>query len=145
MANSEDTLREDEGALHNSYNNDKSHADTVLDMYRALREKMQDHFPKVDQHLLFDIIRYQTAYQDWDGNAILKLVYKDKDTDLESKKNWVFNNFNRVPSAEEDRTLRFKGIRIDLQTIEQIVQADKDIEFITGSATLSPSSDSYSA
>jgi hypothetical protein len=95
---------------------------------------------------LFDIIKYQTAYQDWDGSVLLKFVYPSNNVDLEAKKNWVFSKFNRVPSIEEDRTLRFKGIRISLQALEQIIQEDKDIEFITGSAaTLTPSSDSYSA
>jgi hypothetical protein len=94
---------------------------------------------------LFDIIKYQTAYQDWDGSVLLKFVYPSNNVDLEAKKNWVFSKFNRVPSIEEDRTLRFKGIRISLQALEQIIQEDKDIEFITVSATLSPSSDSYSA
>jgi hypothetical protein len=94
---------------------------------------------------LFDIIKYQTAYQDWDGSVLLKFVYPSNNVDLEAKKNWVFSKFNRVPSIEKDRTLRFKGIRISLQALEQIIQEDKDIEFITVSATLSPSSDSYSA
>jgi hypothetical protein len=94
---------------------------------------------------LFDIIKYQTAYQDWDGSVLLKFVYPSNNVDLEAKKNWVFSKFNRVPSIEEDRTLRFKGIRISLQALEKIIQEDKDIEFITVSATLTSSSDSYSA
>jgi hypothetical protein len=49
-----------------------------------------------------------------------------------------------VASIEEDRTLRFKGRRIYLQLLEQIIKEDKDIEFIRESATLT-SSDSYSA
>lgn len=97
------------------------------------------------QRLLFDIIKYKTAYEDWDGSVLLKFVYPSDNIDLEAKKNRVFTKFNRVPSIEEDRTLRFKGIRIDLQALEQILREDKDIEFITGSATLTPSSDSYSA
>jgi hypothetical protein len=47
-----------------------------------------------------------------------------------------------VASIEEDRTLRFKGRRIYLQLLEQIIK--EDIEFIRESATLI-SSDSYSA
>lgn len=71
-------------------------------------------------------------------------MYPSNNIDLESKKNWVFSKFSRVPSVEEDSTLRFNGIRIDLHVLEQVTQEDNDIEFITGSATLSPSSDSYS-
>jgi hypothetical protein len=125
--------------------NTVSHSDAVMNEYRTLIQKMQDHFPKVNQRLLFDIIKYQTAYEDWDGSVLLKFVYPGDNIDLEAKKSWVFSKFNRVPSIEEDRTLRFKGIRIDLQGLEQILEEDKDIEFITGSATLTPSSDSYSA
>jgi hypothetical protein len=144
MSDTKDVLREDVRPNGNS-SNPVSHSDAVMNVYRTLVQKMQTHFPKVDQRLLFDIIKYQTAYHDWDGSVLLKFVYPSDNIDLEAKKNWVFSKFNRVPSVEEDRTLRFKGIRINLQALEQIIQEDKDIEFITGSATLSPSSDSYSA
>jgi hypothetical protein len=144
MSDTEDVLRKDVRSNENS-SNTISHSDAVMNEYRALVQKMQAHFPKVDQRLLFDIIKYQTAYEDWDGSVLLKFVYPGDNIDLEAKKNWVFSKFNRVPSIEEDRTLRFKGIRIDLQALEQILHEDKDIEFITGSATVTPSSDSYSA
>jgi hypothetical protein len=142
MPNTGDTWREN-ATLDDNVTN--SNTDRVLNMYRALVQKMQDLFPKVDQRLLLDIIKYQTTYQDWDGSVLLKVVYPSNNIDLESKKNWVFSRFSRVPSVEEDRTLRFKGIKIDLHVLEQVTQEDNDIEFITGSATLSPSSDSYSA
>ncbi len=142
MVNTGDTLRKNATLDDNTTN---SHTDTILNMYRALVQKMQDLFPKVDQRLLLDIIKYQTTYHDWDGSVLLKFVYPSNNIDLDSKKNWVFNKFSRVPSVEEDRTLRFKGIRIDLHVLEQVIQEDNDIEFITGSATLTPSSDSYSA
>ena len=141
MVNTGDTLRENATLDDNTTN---SHTDIILNMYRALVQKMQDLFPKVDQRLLLDIIKYQTTYQDWDGSVLLKFMYPSNKIDLESKKNWVFSKFSRVPSVEEDRTLRFKGIRIDLHVLEQVTHEDNDIEFITGSATLSPSSDSYS-
>ena len=144
MSDIGDVLREDVRPNKHS-SNTVSHSDAVMNVYRTLVQKMQAHFPKVDQRLLFDIIKYQAAYEDWDGSVLLKLVYPSDNIDLEAKKNWVFSKFNRVPSIEEDRTLRFKGIRIDLQALEQILHEDKDIEFITGSATLTPSSDSYSA
>jgi hypothetical protein len=144
MSDVKDVLREDVRPKDNS-SNTVSPSDAVMNEYRALVQKMQSYFPKVDQRLLFDIIKYQTSYEDWDGSVLLKFVYPSDSIDLEAKKNWVFTKFNRVPSIEEDRTLRFKGIRIDLQALEQILQEDKDIEFITGSATLTPSSDSYSA
>jgi hypothetical protein len=61
---------------------------------------MQAHFPKVDHRLLFDIIKYQRTYEDWDGSVLLKFVYSSDNIDLEAKKNWVFSKFNRVPSIE---------------------------------------------
>jgi hypothetical protein len=137
MSDTEGVLREDVRPNEN-LSNTVSHSDAVMNEYRTLIQKMQDHFPKVDQRLLFDIIKYQTAYEDWDGSVLLKFVYPGDNIDLEAKKSWVFSKFNRVPSIEEDRTLRFKGIRIDLQGLEQILEEDKDIEFITGSATLTP-------
>jgi hypothetical protein len=124
--------------------NDNSRTELVLSMYRNMVSQIQEHFPKVDLRLLLDITKYQTSYQDWDGSVLLKLVYPSSNIDLESKKDWVFSRFGRVPSIEEDRTLRFKGIKIYLQVLEQVIKEDKDIEFITGSATLT-SSDSYSA
>ncbi|MGC1135020.1 MAG: hypothetical protein WA941_19480, partial [Nitrososphaeraceae archaeon] len=110
MVNTGDTLRKN-ATLDDNITN--SHTDIILNMYRALVQKMQDLFPKVDQRLLLDIIKYQTTYHDWDGSVLLKFVYPSNNIDLESKKNWVFSKFSRVPSVEEDRTLRFKGIRID--------------------------------
>lgn len=146
MSDTGDGLQEDVRLNDNDNpSNIISHSDAVMNSYKTLIQKMQDHFPKVEQRLLFDIIKYQTTYRDWDGSVLLKFVYPSDNIDLEAKKDWVFTKFNRVPSIEEDRTLRFKGIRIDLQALEQIIQEDKDIEFITGSATLTPSSDSYSA
>jgi hypothetical protein len=81
--------------------NTVSHSDAVINGYRSLVQKMQVHFPKVDQRLLFDIIKYQTAYEDWDGSVLLKFVYPSDNIDLEAKKNWVFSKFNRVPSIEK--------------------------------------------
>jgi hypothetical protein len=54
-------------------------------MYRTFVKEMQEHFPKVDQHLLLDIILFQTSYQDWDGSVVLKIVYLSDNIDLEAK------------------------------------------------------------
>jgi hypothetical protein len=62
------------------------------------------------------------------------------------KKDWIYEKFSRVSTIEEERTLRFKGIRIYLEVLEKVTEEDKDIEFITGSATLAPGgSETYSA
>jgi len=75
--------------------------------------------------------------------VLLKLIYPPN-TDLESKKEWIYKKYQRVASIEENRTFRFKGIRIYIAELESMLREDPDIEFITGSATLTPS-DAYSA
>lgn len=44
----------------------------------------------------------------------------------------------RVSSVEENRTLRFKGIRVYIEELEKLLNEDQEIEYITGSATLTP-------
>jgi hypothetical protein len=50
--------------------------------------------------------------------------------------------YQRVSSVEENRTLRFKGIRVYIEELEKLLNEDQEIEHITGSATLTPS-DAY--
>ena len=85
MSNTGDNLRKDVSYKSNT----NSHTDLVMSMYKSLVQTMQDHFPKADQRLLFDITKYPTAYQDWDGSVVLKFVYPNDNIDLEAKKNWV--------------------------------------------------------
>ena len=94
MSDTEDVLREDVRPSENS-SNTVSHSDAVMNVYRTLVQKCKLDFRKVDQRLLFDIIKYQTAYEDWDGSVLLKFVYPSNNIDLEAKKNWVFSKFNR--------------------------------------------------
>jgi hypothetical protein len=63
---------------------------------------------------------------------------------LNAKKDLIYNRYQRVPTIEADKTLRFKGIRIYIEQLEKILKEDPDIQYITGSATLAPS-DAYSA
>jgi hypothetical protein len=65
-------------------------------------------FPKVDQKLLLNILQFETAYSDWEGSVMLKIVYPAA-TDLDAKKEWIYKKYQRVSSIEENRTLRFKG------------------------------------
>jgi hypothetical protein len=62
---------------------------------------------------------------------MLKVIYPAK-TDLESKKEWLYKKYLRVASIEENRTIRFKGIRIYIKELESMIREDPDIEFITG-------------
>ena len=106
--------------------------------YQAFMQRTASLFPKVDQKLLFDILQYESTYSDWEGNVVLKVVYP-AGTDMKRKKELIYSKFQRIPSIEEDRTARFKAIRTYLKDIAMLVREDPEIEFITGSATLSPS------
>jgi hypothetical protein len=87
------------------------------------------------------MLQLETSFGDWEGSVMLKVVYP---AGLESKKEWIYKKYQRVASIEENRTLRFKGIRIYIKELESMLRVDPDGEFITGSATLTPS-DAYSA
>ena len=74
---------------------------------------------------------------------MLKVVYPSEKVNIESKKEWIYEKYQRVATKEEKRTLRFKGIRMYITQLETMLKEDPDIEFVTGSATLT-SSDAYS-
>ena len=101
-------------------------------------------FPKVDQKLLLDILQFETTYKDWEGSVMLKIVYPATISDIDAKKDWIYKKYQRVSNIEEDRTLRFKGIRMYIEELEKLLSEDQEIEYVTGSATLTPS-DAYSA
>jgi hypothetical protein len=97
----------------------------------------------VDQKFLLNILQLQTSYPDWEGSTMLKVVYPADKVDLEMKKEWIYKKYQRIPSIEESRTLRFKGVRMYVEELEKLLNEDPEIEYITGSATLTPS-DAYS-
>jgi chaperonin cofactor prefoldin len=111
--------------------------------YQNLLQEAQTLFPKLDQRLLLDILRFESTYADWEGSVMLKVVYPTGKTDLESKKESIYKKYQRIPSIEEDRTLRFKAIHMYLEELEKLLKEDPQIEYITGSATMTPS-DAYS-
>ena len=75
---------------------------------------------------------------------LLKLVYPKDRVDMNLKKDSIYKRYQRVGSIEEQRTLRLKVIRMYLEELEKLLIADPEIEYVTGSATLTPS-DAYSA
>ena len=89
------------------------------------------------------MLQFETSYDDWEGSVMLKVIYPAENVDIESKKEWIYKKYQRVATVEENRMLRFKGIRMYIREIESTLREDPDIEFITGSATLTPS-DAYS-
>lgn len=99
-------------------------------------------FPKVDQKLLLNILQFETTYQDWEGSVMLKILYPATISDIDAKKDWIYRKYQRVSTIEENRTLRFKAIRMYLEEIEKLLKEDQTIEYITGSATMTPS-DAY--
>ena len=109
--------------------------------YQNFLQEAASLFPKVDQKLLLNILQFETVYSDWEGSVMLKIVYP-ADTDLDTKKEWIYKKYQRVSSVEENRTLRFKGIRVYIEELEKLLKEDQEIEYITGSATLTPS-DAY--
>jgi len=109
--------------------------------YQNFLQEAATLFPKVDQKLLLNILQFETVYSDWEGSVMLKIVYP-AGTDLDTKKEWIYKKYQRVSSVEENRTLRFKGIRVYIEELEKLLKEDHEIEYITGSATLTPS-DAY--
>jgi hypothetical protein len=112
--------------------------------YQQFLQEAASLFPKVDQKLLMNILQLEVTYDDWEGSVLLKIVYPADKVDLNAKKDFIYNRYQRVPTVEADKTLRFKGIRIYIEELEKILNEDPDIQYITGSATLAPS-DAYSA
>jgi hypothetical protein len=128
--------KESPSALSPSYSKLRSAYQNFLDELASL-------FPKVDQKLLLNMLQFETSYGDWEGSVMLKVIYPAEKVDIESKKEWIYKKYQRVATVEENRTLRFKGIRMYIAELESMLKEDPDIEFITGSATLTPS-DAYS-
>ena len=110
--------------------------------YQNFLNELASLFPKVDQKLLLSMLQFETSYSDWEGSVMLKVIYP-ANIEIESKKEWIYKRYQRVATIEENRTLRFKGIRMYITELESMLKQDPDIEFITGSATLTPS-DAYS-
>jgi hypothetical protein len=110
--------------------------------YETFLQEAATLFPKVDQKLLLNILQLQTNYQDWEGSVMLKIIYPATISDIDAKKDWIYRKYQRVSTIEENRTLRFKAIRMYLEEIEKLLKEDPTIEYITGSATMTPS-DAY--
>jgi hypothetical protein len=106
--------------------------------YESFLHRASTLFPKVDQKLLMSMLQYETAYSDWEGNVMLKVVYP-AGTDMERKKEWIYSRFQRMGSIEEDKTVRFKAIRFYVQDLDGLLSDDPEIEFVAGSATMAPS------
>jgi hypothetical protein len=110
--------------------------------YNTFLQEAATLFPKVDQKLLLNMLQFETTYQDWEGSVMLKIIYPATISDIDAKKDWIYRKYQRVSTIEENRTLRFKAIRMYIEEIEKVLKEDPTIEYITGSATMTPS-DAY--
>jgi hypothetical protein len=110
--------------------------------YETFLQEAATLFPKVDQKLLLNMLQFETTYQDWEGSVMLKIIYPATISDIDAKKDWIYRKYQRVSTIEENRTLRFKAIRMYIEEIEKLLKEDPTIEYITGSATMTPS-DAY--
>lgn len=128
-----------------STNNGITAAERLKSSYTNFLGECAKLFPKVDQKLLLDMIYLETSYKDWEGSVLLKIVYSSNSkVDTNQKKEEIYKKYQMMPDEViEGRTLRVKLIRMYIKNLEKLISSDKDIEFVTGSATLAPS-DSYS-
>jgi len=110
--------------------------------YQNFLKEAQMLMPKVDQSLLLDILYYQTRYPDWEGSVVFQVVYP-ADLDINQKKEWIYQKYQRMSKVEEEKTLKFKAIRMSMEELGKMLDEDPDIQYVTGSATLTPT-DSYS-
>jgi hypothetical protein len=110
--------------------------------YETFLQEAATLFPKVDQKLLLNMLQFETTYPDWEGSVMLKIIYPASISDIDAKKDWIYRKYQRVSTIEENRTLRFKAIRMYIEEIEKVLKEDPTIEYITGSATMTPS-DAY--
>jgi hypothetical protein len=91
--------------------------------YQNFLKESENLFPKVDQKLILNMLQLEMSYPDWEGSVMLKVIYP-ANTDLESKKEWVYKKYQRVASIEENKTIRFKGIRIYIKELESMIRED---------------------
>ena len=110
--------------------------------YQNFLKEAQMLLPKVDPNLLLEILYYQTRYPDWEGSVGISVVYP-ADLDINEKKEWIYQKYQRMSKVEEEKTLKFKAIRMSMEELGKMLDEDPDIQYVTGSATLTPT-DSYS-
>ena len=113
------------------FSNDKS--SDLISYYSNLKNKIKEYFTKVDENLILDILRIQSKHQDWIGSTTLEIQYVN-DIDLNKKKEKLYDKYNMLPIEKNDRTLRFKAKGMYLQNMEELLEMDSEIEFISGEA-----------
>ena len=128
-----------------SSNDDTPATEQLKTSYQKFLNDAAKLFPKVDQKFLLDVLYFETSYKDWEGSALLRIVYDSKaNVDTEQKKEKIYQRYQKMPDyIIEDRSLRVKVMRMYVKELEKLLKSDKDIVYLYGSATLSPT-DTYS-
>ncbi|HEY5737231.1 MAG TPA: hypothetical protein VIS28_03045 [Nitrososphaeraceae archaeon] len=124
---------------------DSTAAAQLMSSYKEFLKNASKLYPKVDQKLLLDMIYLESTYNDWEGSVLLRIVYSsNSQVNTEKKKEEIYKKYQKMPEeVKEGRTLRVKLVRMYLKNLEDLINSDNDIEFVSGSATITPS-DSYS-
>jgi hypothetical protein len=78
--------------FQNSDGDPDSRANKIKKRYYELLQESAILYPKVDQKLLIDILKFETTYKDWEGSVMLKIVYPADRFDIEKKKEPCVSN-----------------------------------------------------
>jgi|ERR671911_192526 Fe-S-cluster formation regulator IscX/YfhJ len=108
--------------------------DIITTEYQNFKKRISQLIPKVDEDLVLQILKFQTMKEEWPGSVTLRIKYqKDLETDLNTKKEKLYEKYKMLPSEMDDRTLRFKALGVYIEDISELSQ-DPEVEYISGSA-----------
>jgi hypothetical protein len=108
--------------------------DIITIEYQNFKKRISQLIPKVDEDLVLQMLKFQTMKEEWPGSVTLRIKYqKNLETDLNTKKEKLYEKYKMLPSEMDDRTLRFKALGVYLEDIGKLSQ-DPEVEYISGSA-----------
>ena len=108
--------------------------DIITTEYQNFKKRISQLIPKVDEDLVLQILKFQTMKEEWPGSVTLRIKYqKDLETDLNTKKEKLYEKYKMLPSEMDDRTLWFKALGVYIEDISELSQ-DPEVEYISGSA-----------
>jgi hypothetical protein len=108
--------------------------DIITTEYQNFKKRISQLFPKVDEDLVLQILKFQTMKEEWPGSVTLRIKYqKNLETEFDTKKERLYEKYKMLPSEMDDKTLRFKALGIYLEDISELSQ-DPEVEYISGSA-----------
>src|SRR5919106_6769237 len=108
--------------------------DIITIEYQDFKKRISQLIPKVDEELVLQMLKFQTVKEEWPGSVILRIKYqKNLETDLNTKKEKLYEKYKMLPSEMDDRTLRFKALGVYLEDISKLSQ-DPEVEYISDSA-----------